>query len=298
MGYVEKIRRHGLAGSLRIGQEMLRRKTAPLHWRLWKAPAYRNPTDDELARIERDLAGLGVEVHDYSPSPEAFRAFMAGDWFPPDYHGGRDGGVWHEKLLEHWIASQMLGLEDFGRDDVYVDVAACGSPWARSLRERRRLQAFAIDLAVQPEFSALPYYREEDATATSFADASVGGASLHCAYEMFEGDSDTRFIREAARILRPGGRIVIVPLYMHTHHCTYSTPEYWGKGRGDPGATEYLQRAYFGVPASRKYDAPALKRRVLDPATSCGLRYTLHALRDKARFGPGIYCHFILEIVK
>lgn len=91
---------------------------------------------------------------------------------------------------------------------------------------------------------------------------------------------------------------MIVPLYMHTHHCTYSTPEYWGKGRDDPGATEYLRRDCFGAPASRKYDAPTLKRRVLDVATGCGLRFKLHALRDKVGFGRGSYCHFILEIVK
>lgn len=46
-----------------------------------------------------------------------------------------------------WIAGERLCLAEFGADDVYVDVAAASSPWAKALRERRGVNAFAIDLA-------------------------------------------------------------------------------------------------------------------------------------------------------
>ena len=177
----------------------------------------------ELAAIEQDLHGLGIPVADYAP-PDRFAQFQAEQWFPPNYHGGRASGVWDEKLLEHWIAGERLGLAEFGADDVYVDVAAAGSPWAKTLRERRGLSAFAIDLApVAEAYRDLPYYRTENATQTGFADCSVRGVSLHCAYEMFMGDDDTRLIGELARILQPGGKAVILPLYMHTQYCAYAT---------------------------------------------------------------------------
>lgn len=190
-------------------------------------------------------------------------------------------------------------MEHWSSDDVYVDIAACNSPWAKVLREQRGLSAYAIDLGpVGAAYSDLPYYRSEDATRTSFADASIRGASLQCAYEMFQGDHDHLLIKELARILRPGGKVIILPLYMHTHYCVYATPEYFGKGYADADAYEYIRMDCYGLPSSRKYDAQRLKKRVLDPIEQTGLKYKLRALRNKADLGAGVYCHFILEIEK
>ncbi len=138
----------------------------------------------------------------------------------------------------------------------------------------------------------------ENAIQTSFADQSVRCASLHCAYEMFMGEDDTRLVGELARILKTSGKAVILPLYMHTHYCAYATPEYFGKGHSDPKAKEYVRIDCYGVPSSRKYDAATLKRRVLDPIGEAGLSYRMLALRNKDAFGRNIYCHFILEIEK
>lgn len=299
MYLLEKIQKHGLLGSGRIASAMMKpglRRTIDA-WRFRDAPMYANPTVDDLTQIESDLARLSIAVADYAPPQDRFQRFQQEAWFPVHYHGGRASGVWDEKLLEHWIAGELLDLEHWSPDDVYVDIAACNSPWAKVLRERRGLSAYAIDLApVGAAFANLPYYRSEDATLTNFADASVRGASLQCAYEMFQGDHDQLLIKELARILRPGGKVIILPLYMHTHYCAYATPEYFGKGYADAEAKEYIRMDCYGVPSSRKYDAHRLKERVLDHIQQAGLSYRLHVLRNKAALGTGIYCHFILEI--
>jgi hypothetical protein len=275
MSILEALRRHGLPGTARKALVLARRKSGYDRWRYRGAPHYANPTPAELESIERELAVLGVAVHDYAPSPASFKAFQAEDWFSAGYHGGIQGGVWDEKVLEHWIASERLGLMGYGPDDVFVDVAATTSPWVQRLRERKGLAAYAIDIdGVGPAYRHLPYYRKEDATQTTFPDASVRGASLHCAYEMFVGENDTRFLPEAARILTPGGKAVILPLYMHTHYCAYATAEYFGKGYSDPAEKEYIRLDCSGVPSSRKYDAAALKRRVLDPIIAMGMKFT------------------------
>ncbi len=199
--------------------------------------------------------------------------------------------------MEHWLSSERLGLSDYGPNDIYVDIAAATSPWVRVQRERKGIEAFAIDLCeVGQEYSNLFYYRVENATQTTFEDASVKGATLHCAYEMFMSDDDTRFIHELARLLKPGGKAVILPLYMHTQYCAYSTPEYFSKGYSDPAAKEYIRWGSFGVPSSRKYDASMLKLRVLDHILALGLSYRLLVVRNKSQLGNNIYCHFILEI--
>lgn len=295
------ILRQGLVCTTRKGFFLVLRKIRLQidRWRLRAAPRYVNPTPEELSAIEEDLRSHGVAVECFSPHPSGFHEFVEEAWFPENYHGGRTEGVWDEKHLEHWISSELLGLSEFQTDDIYVDVAACTSPWVKSLRERLKLSAFAIDLQpASPDYSSLPYYRVENATHTSFASNSVRGASLHCAYEMFMGDDDKGLIKELARILKPGGKAVILPLYMHTHYCAYSTPEYFGKGFSDLAAKEYMRSDCYGVPSSRKYDAKEFKNRVVSPLLSSGLKYRLLALRNKEALGAKIYCHFILEIEK
>jgi len=301
MNILQKISYYGVVESAKIAFSMICSgcKRAWDTWRVRNTPIYNNPTSDELDQIESDLRSLGVEIFDYMPSPAAFQEFQAKNYFPEDYLGGRRSVVWTEKLLEHWIAFDRLKLTNFGAGDVYVDVAAASSPWAHSVRKYLGIEAYAIDLgAVGEAYKKLPYYRTENATATCFTAASVKGASLHCAYEMFLGNDDVQFIREVARILAPGGKVVILPLYMHTHYCAYSTREYFGKGYSDPTAKEYVRLDCLGVPSSRKYNAVMFKNRVLDTIVSEGMSYSLLALRNRVELGKDIYCHFILEICR
>ncbi len=298
-GFVSKLRRHGPLGSVRRGWLIGQRKIGWLNFKFKGVRRYQAPTEQELSQIEAGLEGMGIEVENFSPEVEEFNAFIAKDFFSSDYHGGKAGGVWYEKVLEHWISAKLLGVLEYSGDDIFIDVAAASSPWAHVLRDCCGIQSYAIDLIeATNSYRDLPYYRVEDATATSFSDGSVSGIALHCAYEMFTDDADRKLIEEASRILKPGGKVVILPFYMHTHYCAYSTPEFYGKGLSDPAAEEYLRMDCWGVPSSRKYDVEKLKERVLDPIVNNGMKYRLLALRNKNAFGQGIYCHFILEITR
>lgn len=48
--------------------------------------------------------------------------------------------------------------------------------------------------------------------------------ALHCSFEHFEGDSDIGFIRETARVLKPGGAACIVPLYLFEEYAIQTDP--------------------------------------------------------------------------
>lgn len=301
MNILAKIRKHGLVGSARKATGRIRRAAEGWYyrWNVRNAKTFADPTPLELGQIEQHLATLGIVVRDFTPRAESLAAFKSAGYFLPESYDSADASVWDEKVLEHWIAAERLGLMHYRPADIYVDIAAGNSPWAKVLRTRLGIAAFAIDLgAVGADFRDLPYYRTEDATATAFADASVAGASLQCAFEMFAGDDDTGLLEELARILKPGGKALVVPLYLHTHYCAYATPEHFGKGRADSRATEYVCRDWTGIPSARFYDARELQARVLAPIERLGMRYQLLALRNKAALGEGIYCHFILEISK
>lgn len=268
------------------------------HWKFPGAVRYRNPSDVELRETERRLEGLCIPIQSYHVDKDSFGRFKRELTFPGEYHGGENSGIWTEKLLEHYLAFDLLNLRGFSGQDIYIDIAGGSSPWAAMLRERLGLNAFAVDLEVGPGFQHFSHYRQCDAKSIGFPDGSVRGLSLQCAYEMFTGNDDIEFLQEAHRILVPGGKLIISPLYLHTHYCAYSTPDFWGKGFSDPDVKEYLRLDCRGVPSSRKYSPEVLCERVLRRVSDMGMGFRLFALRNKDEVSPEIYCHFILEVTR
>jgi SAM-dependent methyltransferase len=259
-------------------------------------PVYSAPDENDLEKIEAELIANAICLEDYRVDPADVKQFFADFHFGPRFYGGK-GILYTEKVLEHFIAFQ-LGVKRMPIGGQYLDIASCNSPWAMILRSKG-YRADALDLEPSLEFSHLPYYHVMDATQMTLPDSSVDCASLQCALEMFIQDADIRLIGELRRILKPGGRVIIVPLYLHRRYCGYCTPEYWRcKQYHDPDAKLYVSRRGFGVPFSRKYDVAQLKRRLIDPIQNNGMSYSLHALRNGPVIDPAIYCHFILEIRK
>jgi ubiquinone/menaquinone biosynthesis C-methylase UbiE len=169
------------------------------------------------------------------------------------------------------------------------------------LRTREKIKSFAIDLSPIPnEFKQLEYYRQENGTATRFADSSVRGVSLQCAFEMFSGNDDVALIGELSRILKKGGKAIILPLYMHTSYCFYATPDFYGRNDQiqESDADVYIRFDCEGIPSSRKYSAAKLNTRIISEIKRNSMDYTLRVLRNKSELGPDNYCHFILEITK
>lgn len=290
-----------LASWVESGPQPLWRRTLRFVARSWlrnrsHLPDYASPTYAELASIEEELQRRGIGVEELIVAPQAFMEFQAKFPFPTDYHGGPHGGVFTEKLLEHYLAHHLLDLDTENRTP-YIDVAACASPWAMLLRNAG-IEAYAIDLDLGATYKHLPYYETQNATCMRFDNSSVGSASLQCAFEMFEGNDDTALIHELSRVLRPAGRAVILPLYMHTHPCHYSTPEWTAMKTGDSGSSAYVRRDVWGIRASRKYSPETLISRVLNPAIDAGLLPSIKVVRNAREIDSSVYLHFVLVLDK
>ena len=298
---INKIKQYGVIGTTSkvINLIINKAKKNYYKWSVRNAYVFSNPTDAELSEIEGELTNINEILEDYNPSADEFFLFESKGYFPMNYHGGVKGPVWHEKLLEHWIAAEKLGIENYDSNDIYLDIAAGTSPWAKILRDHFQVSSYAIDLGnISVKYRSLPYYIQENATATRFADESVSGASLQCAFEMFTHDDDVNLIKEISRLLKPGGKLIILPLYLHTHYCAFSSPNCYGKGYSDKSAKEYVYHDWDGIPSARFYDAQTLKSRILETIVKLGMKYKILVLRNKKDFGDGVYCHFILEVTK
>ncbi|MDW7973251.1 MAG: methyltransferase domain-containing protein [Thermodesulfovibrio sp.] len=256
------------------------------------AEVYKPPTETELMRIEEEFQQQGIVLHYLYIDTADYEKFKKVFKFPADYYA--NSPVREEKFLEHYVSYKLLDLE---RREVYIDIAACNSPWAKVLRDHG-INAYALDIQEQYMYSDFEYYLVQDATKTNFPRCSIDSASLQCAYEMFLGNDDIKLIYELKRILKPSGKVIILPLYMHTHNCHYSSPEFYGKGFGDPDSKEYINWDCWGIPASRKYSVSKLKKRILDLVSELGMSYKVYVLKNKREIADCIYLHFILEISK
>ena len=298
--FIRAIKKYGISGVIRrlpiFFFHDLGLKNLYINLFFRSADTYSSPTGRDIEDIEKQLRNCSIQLFDLYIDVKKFKDFCRHFQFPDDYHGGLKDPVRNEKLLEHYLAYEFIGIEKLDKQSKYIDVAACSSPWVKMLREKKLCESIAIDLEILPRYLGLDYYIKMDATSTEFENASVSGASLQCAYEMFRGEDDIKLIEELARVLKPGGRAVISPLYMHTHYCNYSSIGYFGKGYGDSSAREYLQPQAQNIPSSRKYSAKVLKSRILDKVQSLGMTSKLYAIRNKEEIGDHIYCHFILVI--
>ncbi len=218
--------------------------------------------------------------------------------FEEIYHK-RHNVRYRRKMMEYYAVDKMLGFQDWGKDDIYIDIGAAGSPFAKWLRERRGIMAYGLDLE-EGAYSHLDYYLQEDATHMHFADSSVRAISMQSAFETFAGDADTRFISEAARVLKKGGKAVIVPLYMHEKHLCTVSPNYYKKGYADEGALECIRTdCRAGLRSGRFYSVDALEERILKVAEKNGLEPKIDALPDELVERDGfVYLKFILCLEK
>lgn len=205
------------------------------------------------------------------------------------------GNVCIEKCLEHYLAAALLGLKP---GDNYIDVAGSASNFAEILR-KREINAYKLDIAYPKGIHGIQI--GADAGNTQLADRSIQGMSLQCAFECFEGDADIRFIQESQRVLKPGGRVVITPLYVDSiyHNITSSLCDQ-SQIRFDDGALKVWRDDQYKAPFSRHYSPQAFRDRILKQInpdhTYKIIHYTnLDELR-KAFPGQIIYCDLLFYL--
>lgn len=238
----------------------------------------------------RALEFVPVEV-----SADEARAHADFYRYPRFYAGGpvAGGGAREKKILEYFVT---MKLASFTSDDVVIDVASEYSIFPELVRRSSGAIVFRQDLIYRPGV-------HRDCIGGSAASMPVPSEfatklTLHNSFEHFEGRADTEFVREAARVLRPSGLVVLVPLYLSTEHVNFTDPLVSNEGLELDDEARVVPAPGYRNRLGRFYSVETLIERVLEPARSHGLRPTLYHFTNVADVEPSSGLHFGLVLQK
>lgn len=252
------------------------------------------PTALDSVEAELKAKGLPVETYVLREHFAGFAAHLQLPDYSGDYrvYGGADHHCLLEKSLEHYL-SLALAVPRAGQ--VAVDIGSCQSVLPEILRRVHRMRCYEQDLTYPP--GVVGDRIGSNADAIPLPDRSVDFMTLHCTFEHFEGQADTGFVRESARLLKPGGRTVILPLYLNANHCNVT-----GEDEETVRATLGLDteaQYYCEVPEwrnrfGRHYSPEALMARVIAPARAAGLVPRLLRCTAWDEIDPRLWLRWIL----
>ena len=246
----------------------------------------------DAQQLVNRFSQVGIEVEEVEIDIKDFKKWM--EDFPSlvkFYSNMDDARI--EKILEHYITLKYLNVKP---TDIIIDVAAANSPFARILKQKG-MKAYRQDLIYQHGMNGYDIGGNADdmPVANGFADV----LTLHCAFECFQGDSDIRFAREAARILRKGGRIGIVPLYIDTIHFVKTSP--WcdkRKIKVEPEVKWLWRDDKYHEPFSRHYSPEAFVTRITSQMLNMEKKILYFANLSELSnsfSGQRIYCYFMFK---
>ncbi len=250
----------------------------PKHWG-WLS-------SDETKLIE-SLYQFDIPVQDFHIDVNEYKDYFKEAGYAirfPEYY------AWNiaEKSLEHFVAQRLLQLN---ATDVYIDIASEGSPVPEIYHRLYGCVTYAQDLSYAPGIYGNKI--GSDAASLPLPDGSVTKIALHCSFEHFEGDSDSGFIREAARVLRVGGKVVVVPLYLASRYTILTDPLILRANRVsfEPDAVVMAVKGW-GNRHGRFYDPLHLSSRVL--ASAKDLTFNLIRLNNTRDVSESAYARFVL----
>jgi len=235
-------------------------------------------------KIKNDLESHGIEVVPYWVNISEFKDWLKKVNFPKEYIVSY-GDIFIEKALEYYVSAKLLELN---KEDIFIDVAAAHSPWFEIVEHMYGCTAYALDLIFPPGINGKRI--GADATAMPLPDGFASKMALHCAYETFEGDADIRFLAEAKRVLRPGGKMVILPLYMHNFYFIDTSPLADRRGLDYQGAERVWRDDGSRIRFSRKYSVNAFIERIVKNLN--GLRLKVYFIVNEKEVDDKCYLKF------
>lgn len=227
--------------------------------------------------VLNDLSSDGISHQELHVDEVGFQNYLNTAQYAlyhPNYYKNAPKYKLH-KQIQHYLSTLLTPVET--GEEVWMDVASSTSPFPEIMTRQYGIKVYSQDLTYAAGVNGL--FVGSNANSIPLPDASIQRISLHCSFEHFEGDADSGFMYELARILSPGGMAAIIPLYLSNTYQLLSHPRYWLQ-RGiphEPPAQLTLSHTYWES-HGRFYNAEALQKRVLLPLEKSGLTYQLYKI--------------------
>lgn len=192
------------------------------HWercfRRLPEPKTKDPMIIDEDAVRRALDQSEIPVEEYKIDVLGFQQWLE----KIDYLNKHEGyylETLSNKALQHFAAAELLQLQP---GQHYIDIAGQTHTVRTIYEEQFGVEGYLQDLELPEGFHG----REigGDAAKMNVPDNWADAMALHCSFEHFEGESDSNFIREVERVLKPGGKCVIAPLYLFQEHACFTDP--------------------------------------------------------------------------
>jgi len=234
-------------------------------------------------RIENyNLLDLYIDKDDYKEYVD-----KAGYNRFPNYYGGDTSSEFFNKSLQHYLAAKLLNLS---QEDVYGDIACAASPAADIYQKIYGCKVYRQDLGAPEGIHG--NLIGGDAGNMPVEDEFFTKMGLHCSFEHFERDSDMNFIKESSRVLKKGGKLCIIPLYLFNRYAMLSNPAFIVKSNTsiEEDAILYCQKR-LGQGYARFYDVLHLTTRVRNNLN--GLKLTIYVIQNGKDVDPSCWVRFV-----
>ena len=180
----------------------------------------------------------------------------------------------HKKGLEFFFSSYILNIES---DDILLDAAGGRSNYLKAVKKNSGINDLYLTDHI---FEGLRQLNDGikivggDISSIHLENNSISKIACHHAFEHFQAEKDVEFIKEAYRLLKDGGVLVIIPLFLtdiYVECWNIETSEHFDensiviidKTASIPGADDDGHFARF-------YNMDALKNRIISPAEKLG----------------------------
>ena len=244
-------------------------------------------TDPEaVSAVLAGFSELGIPVEAWPVDGEDYRRYVERAQYV-NRHAKYYANNRREKAFEHYVVCQ---LAQFSAGSVFVDIAAENSPLADIVARLTSATTYRQDIMFRPGIRGRDI--GSDACAMPVADGFASCAALTCSLEHFERDGDMRLFDELARVIRPGGRVIAVPLYVFPEAAVQTDPTYSiaVDVAFDRDAVVYCAKDW-GNRHGRFYSPKTLAERLLK---NQAFSFRVLHLTGTERIGPDVYARYAL----
>ncbi|WP_293154193.1 MULTISPECIES: glycosyltransferase [unclassified Microcoleus] len=240
--------------------------------------------------ISSSLRQLGIEVVDYLVDIIEYKKYFKDAGYLknfPEYQFSLP-----EKSLEHHLAIKLLKLSS---SDIYIEVAS-EAPIAPKIYPRLYGVTSYVHSPAYP-FGINQEMIGGNATNLPLPDGFATKIAVHT-FPSFEEDADMGFIKEAARLLKPGGSLCILPLYLFDEYAVQTDPVTaisTGGVKFEEDAVVYCSLGW-GHRHARFYDPQHLFDRICRNLN--GLKLKVYRIKNSKQVDESCYIQFAAVLEK